>query len=70
MNFGTLGKFGMEAFSARGVVSELRQARDDGDKLKMLDAVVHALAIATAVALLIREAKRQRAAKNLMEFED
>jgi len=54
-------RFGGQAFAVSGTVKALRQARAEGDKLKMLDAVIHGLAIATAIALIIREVRQQRA---------
>jgi chorismate synthase len=63
-------KFGSQAFAVTGTVKALRQARAEGDKLKMLDAVVNGVAIATAVALIIREVKQQRDAKNVLKVED
>lgn len=53
-------RFGGQALAVTGVVKSLRQARAEGDKLKMFDAVVHGLAIATAIALVVREVKKQR----------
>lgn len=54
-------RFGGQVFAVGGTVKALRQARAEGDKLKMLDAIVHGLAIATAVALIVREVRQQRA---------
>jgi hypothetical protein len=63
MDLRNVVKFGGQAFAVTGTVKALREARAEGDKLKMLDAVVHGLAIATALALIIRELKQQRDAK-------
>ncbi len=61
MNLRNVAKFGGQALAAGGTVKTLREARAEGDKLKLLDAIVHALAIATAVALIIRELREERA---------
>ena len=61
MDMRNVVKFGGQALAVGGTVKSLRQARADGDKLKMLDAIVHGLAIATAIALIIREVRQQRA---------
>lgn len=60
MDIRTIFRFGGQALAITGVVKSLRQARDEGDKLRMFDAAVHGLAIATAIALIVREAKKQR----------
>ena len=41
-----------------GVVKQAKLARGEGDKLRLLDAVVSAAAIATGVALLVRDLRR------------
>ncbi len=53
-------RLGSQAFAVGGLVKSLREARAEGDRLRMLDAVVHGLAIATTVALLVREIRQQR----------
>jgi hypothetical protein len=53
-------RFGGQALAITGVVKSLRQARAEGDKLRMFDAAVHGVAIVTALALLVREIKKQR----------
>ena len=60
-------RFGGQALAVTGVVKSLRQARADGDKLKMFDAAVHLVAIATALALIVREIKKQREGQNYDE---
>lgn len=60
MDIRTLVRFGGQAMAVTSIVKSLRQARAEGDKLKMIDAVVHGLAIATALALIVREIKQQR----------
>ncbi|MFW6205222.1 MAG: hypothetical protein ACOC96_09635 [Actinomycetota bacterium] len=53
-------RLGSQAFAIGGLVKSLREARAEGDRLRMLDAAVHGLAIATTVALLVREIRQQR----------
>jgi len=60
MELRTLFRFGGQAMAVTGIVKSLRQARAEDDKLKMIDAIVHGLAIATALALIVREIKQQR----------
>ncbi|MEZ0090641.1 hypothetical protein [Streptacidiphilus sp. EB129] len=52
--------FGMagSAYSAFGVVKDIRKARREGDTLKLVNAAVGALALATGTLLLIRELRR------------
>ncbi|HEX6195130.1 MAG TPA: hypothetical protein VFZ37_04435 [Jiangellaceae bacterium] len=61
MDMKNVVRLGGQALAAGGAVKSLRQARTEHDKLKLLDAIVHALAIATAVALIIRELREERA---------
>ncbi|MYT69575.1 hypothetical protein ACN2WE_28280 [Streptomyces sp. cg28] len=46
------------AFGAVGVVKQARMARKDNDTLRLVDAAVSAVAIATGLALLFRELKK------------
>ncbi|MGW1432952.1 hypothetical protein ACWD6K_30560 [Streptomyces sp. NPDC002431] len=55
---GTYLSIGTTAFGAVGVLKQARQARSEHDTLRLVDAVVSAAAIATGVALLLRELKR------------
>ncbi|MFE0643531.1 hypothetical protein ACFW2Y_18245 [Streptomyces sp. NPDC058877] len=55
---GTYLSIGTTAFGALGVIKQARKARSEHDTLKLIDAVVSAAAIATGVALLVRELKR------------
>ncbi|MFF0729616.1 hypothetical protein [Streptomyces sp. NPDC004134] len=45
-------------FGVIGVAKQMKQARFDEDRLRQLDAAVSAAAIATGVALLVRELRR------------
>ncbi|MER6104448.1 hypothetical protein ABT115_19495 [Streptomyces sp. NPDC001832] len=55
---GTYLSIGTTAFGAFGVIKQARKARSEHDTLRLVDAVVSAAAIATGVALLLRELKR------------
>ncbi|MFC9619059.1 hypothetical protein ACFTXM_03370 [Streptomyces sp. NPDC056930] len=55
---GTYLSIGSTAFGALGVVKQARKARSEHDTLRLIDAVVSAAAIATGIALLLRELKR------------
>ncbi|MFI5754025.1 hypothetical protein [Streptomyces sp. NPDC051569] len=55
---GTYLSIGTTAFGAISVVKQARTARKDSDTLRLVDAVISAAAIATGVALLLRELKR------------
>ncbi|WP_335937539.1 hypothetical protein [Streptomyces sp. PTD5-9] len=54
---GTYLSIGTTAFGAIGVLRQARQARSEHDTLRLVDAVVSAAAIATGIALLLRELK-------------
>jgi hypothetical protein len=55
---GTYLSLGSTLFGAIGVVKQARIARTEGDRLRLLDAAVSALAIVTGVALLVRDLRR------------
>ncbi|MEU9621253.1 MULTISPECIES: hypothetical protein [unclassified Streptomyces] len=55
---GTYLSIGTTAFGALGVIKQAKKARVEHDTLRLIDAVVSAAAIATGVALLLRELKR------------
>ena len=55
---GTYLSIGTTLFGAVSVVKQARKARYEHDKLQLVDAVVSAAAIATGVALLVRELRR------------
>ncbi|MEV0093184.1 hypothetical protein [Streptomyces sp. NPDC050738] len=48
---------GTTLFGALSVNKQVRKARGEGDKLLLVDAVISAAAVATGVALLLRELK-------------
>ncbi|MCX5385840.1 hypothetical protein [Streptomyces sp. NBC_00083] len=55
---GTYLSIGTTAFGAISVAKQAKKARTENDTLKLLDAIVSAAAIATGVAILLRELKR------------
>ncbi|KAA6213826.1 hypothetical protein CP973_32085 [Streptomyces albofaciens JCM 4342] len=55
---GTYLSIGTTLFGAVSVVKQAKAAKGEQDKLQLLDAVVSAAAIATGVALLIRDLRR------------
>ncbi|WP_431775032.1 hypothetical protein [Streptomyces cucumeris] len=55
---GTYLSIGTTLFGAVSVLKQAKKARFENDKLQLADAVVSAAAIATGVALLIRELRR------------
>lgn len=48
-------RVGSRALMITTVLREARQARRDGDKLRLLDALVNGLAVVIAVAIIVRE---------------
>nr|WP_206441700.1 hypothetical protein [Streptomyces boncukensis] len=55
---GTYLSIGSTLFGAVSVAKQVRKAREEADILKLVDAAVSAAAIATGVALLVRELRR------------
>ncbi|MEU0841276.1 hypothetical protein ABZ370_17645 [Streptomyces sp. NPDC005962] len=55
---GTYLTIATSLFGAVSVFKQAKKARFENDKLQLADAVVSAAAIATGVALLVRELKR------------
>ncbi|ORT55264.1 hypothetical protein [Streptomyces sp. CB03238] len=55
---GTYLSIGTTAFGALSVIKQVKKARGESDTLLLLDAVVSAAAIATGLAILVRELKR------------
>ncbi|TDC67856.1 hypothetical protein [Streptomyces hainanensis] len=49
---------GTTVFGAFGVARQIREARTEGDKLRLADAVITGAALVTTVALLARELRR------------
>ncbi|MFD7665774.1 hypothetical protein [Streptomyces sp. NPDC059788] len=55
---GTYLSIGTTLFGAVSVVKQAKAAKGEQDRLQLLDAVVSAAAIATGVALLVRDLRR------------
>lgn len=55
---GTYLSIGTTLFGAVSVAKQAKKARFEHDKLQLVDAVVSAAAIATGIALLVRELRR------------
>jgi hypothetical protein len=55
---GTYLSIGTSLFSVVSVIKQAKKARGERDTLQLIDAVVSAAAIATGVALLVRELRR------------
>jgi hypothetical protein len=54
-----LVRLGIRALAVTTVVRQIRQARQDGDGLRLLDGAVNALAVLTAVLIIIREIRQR-----------
>ncbi|MHA6765222.1 hypothetical protein [Streptacidiphilus sp. PAMC 29251] len=52
---GLLLSLGGSAFGGFGIVKEIRDARQEGDTLRLVNAAVAALALATGTAVILRE---------------
>ncbi len=71
MNIKTLARFGGQTIAAVTAVRMFTKARREGDKLRMLDAVVTALSIAVTVAVVVRELREATEGKSrLIELGD
>ncbi|MET9417931.1 hypothetical protein ABZY03_27825 [Streptomyces klenkii] len=55
---GTYLSIGTTLFGAVSVIKQAKKARGEQDTLQLVDAIVSAAAIATGVALLVRELRR------------
>jgi len=62
-----VGRLAGQALALVTVVRAVRHARRDGDNLRLLDAVINALAVATTVAILVRELRERRLAAGGVE---
>jgi hypothetical protein len=67
VNARNLAKFGGQALAVGTTFRSLRRARAEGDKLRMLDAIVNALAIATTIAILVREIRERRGRDDVLD---
>ncbi|MCK1797644.1 hypothetical protein MTQ01_16750 [Streptomyces sp. XM4193] len=55
---GTYLSIGTTLFGAVSIAKQVKTARLEHDKLQLVDAVVSAAAVATGIALLVRELRR------------
>ncbi|TDC48808.1 hypothetical protein E1212_20195 [Jiangella ureilytica] len=71
MNVKYLAKFGGSAMGAVGAARSLTRARREGDKLRMVDAVLSILSVAITIAIIVRELRQaQDENKPLVELKD
>jgi hypothetical protein len=61
VNIMNMARIGGQAMAVGALVREIRTARAEGDKLRLLDAVVNFLAVATTIAIIVREFRNRRA---------
>jgi predicted nucleic acid-binding protein len=54
-----IARIGGQAMAVGALVREVRRARREGDRLLLLDAAVNILAVATTIAVIIREIRRR-----------
>jgi hypothetical protein len=59
MNVRSIARIGGQALTLGTLVREIRRARQEGDRLLLLDAVVNILAVATTIVIIIREIRRR-----------
>jgi large-conductance mechanosensitive channel len=64
MNLMNFARIGGQALAVSALVREIRRARAEGDKLRLLDAVVNFLAVATTIAIVVREIRNRRSGNN------
>lgn len=64
MNLMNFARIGGQALAVSALVREIRRARAEGDKLRLLDAVVNFLAVATTIAVVVREIRNRRSGNN------
>jgi predicted nucleic acid-binding protein len=59
MNVMSIARIGGQALTIGALLREIRRARQEGDRLLLLDAVVNILAVATTIVIIIREIRRR-----------
>jgi hypothetical protein len=59
MNIRSIARIGGQALTIGALAREIRRARQEGDRLLLLDAVVNILAVATTIVIIIREIRRR-----------
>ncbi|HEY9376167.1 MAG TPA: hypothetical protein VIQ02_03625 [Jiangellaceae bacterium] len=60
MNVRNIARIGGQAMAIGAFAREIRRARAEGDNLRLFDAIVNMLAIATTIAIIVREIRRRR----------
>ena len=60
MNVMQIARISGQALAVGALVREIRIARAEGDKLRLFDAIVNVLAIATTIAIIVREIRNRR----------
>jgi hypothetical protein len=71
VNVKYMAKFGGSALSAGSAVRRLSKARNDQDRLLMLDAAVSILAAAVAIAIVVRDMRADRDSESrVIDLED
>ena len=60
MNIRNIARFAGQALAIGAFAREIRRARAEGDKLRLFDAAVNMLAIATTIAIVVREIRSRR----------
>jgi hypothetical protein len=60
MNVRNIARIGGQALAIGTFVREFRRARAEGDNLRLFDSVVNVLAIATTIAIIVREIRNRR----------
>ena len=50
------------ALAGRTAIARIQQARQDGDKVELLDAALNALVVVTGVIVILRRTRRGKAA--------
>jgi hypothetical protein len=60
VNIMNIARVGGQAMAVGAIVREIRRARAEGDKLRLLDAVVNFLAVATTIAVIVRDLRNRQ----------
>jgi hypothetical protein len=60
VNIRNIARIAGQALAIGAFAREIRRARAEGDKLRLFDAVVNMLAIATTIAIVVREIRSRR----------
>ncbi|MGI8530468.1 MAG: hypothetical protein ACR2KO_13435 [Geodermatophilaceae bacterium] len=58
MNFKSVITFVSTVMAGRTAISRVRQAREDGDRLELVDAALNAIVVITGTIIIIRRLRR------------